>query len=64
MEVRILYRNYKGETSWRRIIPKRIWFGRNEWHPEEQWLLEALDIEKDAIRDLAMKDILEWKDYH
>jgi predicted DNA-binding transcriptional regulator YafY len=60
MEVRILYTNYKGETAWRRIIPKRIWFGKNEWH-SEQWLLEAFDVEKNADRDFAMKEIKEWR---
>lgn len=58
--VSILYTNYRGETAIRKIIPKEIWFGKTEWHPEEQWLLNAHDIEKKADRSFAMKDIKSW----
>ena len=58
--VSILYTNYRGETALRRIIPKDIWFGKTDWHPEEQWLLNALDIDKGANRSFALKDIKEW----
>ena len=59
-KVRILYTNYRGETGYRDIIPSKIWFGLTEWHKEEQWLLDAHDIEKNALRNFAMKDIKEW----
>jgi len=60
-EVTILYTNYKGETALRKIIPTgKIWFGSTEWHPDEQWLLDAHDVEKGALRNFAMKDIKEW----
>lgn len=58
--VKIVYTNWRGETGVRRIIPKGIKFGANEWHPEPQWLLEALDIEKNADRAFALKDIHHW----
>ena len=58
--VSILYTNYRGETAVRRIVPLKIWFGQTEWHPQEQWLLKAFDIEKNADRDFAMKDIQSW----
>ncbi len=58
--VRILYTNYRGETSLRRIVPERIHFGSTEWHPEPQWLLDAVDIEKKATRSFALKDIRAW----
>lgn len=62
-EVTILYTNYKGETAYRKIIPTgKIWFGSTEWHPEKQWLLDAHDVEKGALRNFAMKDIKEWKE--
>lgn len=54
--IRINYRNYKGETRLRTIIPASVWWGATEWHPEEQWLLEALDFEKGEMRDFALKD--------
>jgi predicted DNA-binding transcriptional regulator YafY len=60
--VTILYTNYRGEKSYRKILPQQIIFSSNEWHPEEQWLLEAFDIEKQATRLFAIKDIHEWKE--
>lgn len=60
-EVIILYTNYKGKTSERRIIPEKIYFGSNEWHVEPQWLMDAYDLGKDAIRGFALKDIQSWK---
>ncbi len=59
-KVRIRYTNYRGETAMRIIVPKRIWFGATEWHPEPQWLLDALDVEKNADRSFALKDISSW----
>jgi len=58
--VRIIYTNWRGETSERKVKPIKIWFGSTEWHKEEQWLLRALDITKDAERDFALKDIRSW----
>lgn len=58
--VQILYTNYKGETAHRNIVPERIWFGATEWHPQAQWLLDAFDLEKNALRNFALKDIHEW----
>ena len=59
--VSILYTNYRGEKAWRRITPIRIWFGATEWHPEEQWLLDAIDLEKGTNRSFAMGDIEAWR---
>lgn len=58
--VSIVYTNYKGETALRKIIPENIWFGKTEWHPEDQWLLDAYDVEKKAKRSFALKDIRVW----
>lgn len=60
MIARIKYTNYRGETSIRRIIPVRVRFAASEWHPEEQWLLDAFDIDRGDTRSFAMKDIHEW----
>lgn len=57
---RILYRNHRGETAWRTITPLRVWFGATEWHPEPQYLLKAVDTEKGAERDFALRDVLRW----
>lgn len=58
--VYIVYTNYRGETRVRKILPLRLWFGNTKWHPEEQWLLDAYDVEKEANRTFAMKDIRAW----
>ena len=58
--VRILYTNYRNETSLRPIVPERIHFGSTAWHPDPQWLLDALDLDKGAARTFAMKDIRAW----
>jgi len=58
--VRIVYTNYRGETAERRIIPKELIFGSTEYHPEEQWLLVAFDLDKNAERTFAFKDIKVW----
>lgn len=50
------YTNYRGETAIRHIIPLRVWWGSTEWHPEPDWLLESVDVEKCATRDFALSD--------
>lgn len=55
--LRILYTNFKGKTSVRNIIPQEIYFGSTQWHPSEQWLIEAIDVDKDAVRTFAVGDI-------
>jgi hypothetical protein len=58
--VTIRYTNHRGETANRRIVPVGIRFGTTEWHTEPQWLLQATDLDRDATRTFAMKDIMEW----
>ena len=59
--ITILYTNWKGETAYRRIIPKGLRFASSEFHPEAQWLLDAYDLDKQADRAFAMRDVKEWK---
>lgn len=47
------YTNYKGETAIRRFIPYRVYLGANEWHPEQQVLIDALDCDKGKVRTFA-----------
>jgi predicted DNA-binding transcriptional regulator YafY len=56
-EVVIDYTNWRGERAHRRIIPLGVSFTSNEWHPTPQWLLLAIDVEKDAERTFAMCSI-------
>lgn len=58
--VKILYTNWKNNTRYRIIKPISIEFKSTEWHKEEQWILNAVDVEENAIRNFAMKDIKEW----
>jgi predicted DNA-binding transcriptional regulator YafY len=58
--VTINYTNWQEETEDRHIIPLELFFGKTEWHPEEQWLLRALDLDKNAERSFALKDIHTW----
>lgn len=59
-QVNILYTNWRGETAVRRIIPQEVVFTSNKWHTEEQWLLVAFDVDKQAGRTFACKDIKNW----
>ncbi|MEW6053200.1 MAG: hypothetical protein AB1552_05330 [Nitrospirota bacterium] len=58
--VSIIYTNYRGETSLRKILPKRLRFGKTDWHHEDQWVLDAIDLKKQIERSFAMKDIRAW----
>jgi predicted DNA-binding transcriptional regulator YafY len=60
-EVLIDYTNWRGERSMRRIVPMDIAFQNNEWHPETQWMLEAVDVEKGKMRCFALANIHSWK---
>lgn len=57
---KILYKNWKGETRERLIIPLKIYHGNNQYHTQEQWLLRAFDNEKKEVRTFAMRDIIKW----
>lgn len=61
--VRIDYTNWRDERRTRRILPLRIYWGSNEWHPETQWLLDAEDLELPdrGTRSFAMKDVRSWE---
>lgn len=52
--VTLPYTNWRGETAVRAFQPVELWFGSDEWHPEPQWLLTAIDMEKSALRDFAL----------
>jgi predicted DNA-binding transcriptional regulator YafY len=58
--VLIEYTNYRGERSTRTIEPHAMEFGANQWHPEPQWLLYALDVDKREARAFAMSGIHSW----
>jgi len=51
------YRNHRGEIGMRAARPLGLRFGSTDWHPEPQWLLRAFDLDKQAEREFAVKDI-------
>lgn len=55
--IEFTYRNWRGETALRKAIPVRLWYGATDWHPEPQWLMAAIDCEKQAERDFALIDM-------
>ena len=55
--VLIRYTNYRGECSVRRILPQRLEFVSSEWHPEPQWVLHALDLDRGVERSFALRDV-------
>ncbi len=59
--VEIDYTNWRGERSKRRIVPMSVEWANNEWHPETQWLLEAIDVDKRESRSFALANIHSWK---
>jgi len=54
------YKNWHGEIAVRHVIPLEIWYGHTDYHATDQWLLKALDIDKNAQRDFAVNDIIEF----
>jgi predicted DNA-binding transcriptional regulator YafY len=58
--VRIDYVNYRGERAVRRIVPERAYLGEVEWHAGRQWIIDAWDVDKRAIRSFAVTDIQGW----
>ncbi len=52
------YTNHRGEYSVRITYPRRMWWGETKWHREEQWLVTAWDVGRNAERDFAFKDIV------
>lgn len=62
--VTITYLNHRGEISDREILPYTFGFGTTEYYPSEQYLLEAWDFNKNALRTFAMNNIINWRGNH
>jgi predicted DNA-binding transcriptional regulator YafY len=59
-ELTFTYKNWKDIISKRKIDAHsiKIYYGEVEWHEGEQWLMEAIDLDKNDFRTFAVKDIL------
>lgn len=51
------YVNWQGVPASRKAEVQSIHYGATEYHPEPQWLMSAWDLEKQANRVFAMKDM-------
>jgi len=51
------YTNWRGERAMRQVVPVNLHWGSTAFHPEPQWLLRAIDLQKDDSRDFAFRDI-------
>jgi predicted DNA-binding transcriptional regulator YafY len=58
--IKLLYKNWRGESSERNIIPISIKYGSNEYHKDMQWLMRVYDLDKNDYRDYSLRDINEW----
>lgn len=58
LRVGFVYRNWRGEVAERRVEIRGLWYGSTEWHPEPQWFLKAVDLDKHESRDFALRDIM------
>lgn len=58
-DLRFTYRNWRGEIRERHALPLTVWFGSTEYHPDPQWLMAAIDLERPdgQTRDFAMRDM-------
>lgn len=54
------YLNWKGERRLRKITPIRIFYGKTPYHPQEGWMMDAWDEEKQAMRTFSMACIYKW----
>lgn len=53
------YINHRGDVGTRRVTDPSIRFGTAvPWYCDSQWILDGFDIDKQAIRSFAVKQIL------
>jgi hypothetical protein len=58
--VNITYCNWRGVTKERRILPHDFIWGRSMWHPFDQWIVVATDLESGVQKQFAMAGISKW----
>ena len=52
-----MFTNYKASTSERHIIARALRWGGTPWHPELQWFIDGLDLDKMEPRCFPLKEI-------
>jgi predicted DNA-binding transcriptional regulator YafY len=60
--VTIRYTNWRGETADRRIIPHAgtLRFAATDYHPDAQWVFDAWDVDRAAVRTFALASVRAW----
>lgn len=53
----VRYTNYRGESAIRHLLPERVRFGSTDFHPQRQWLLDAVDADRNVLRTFALEDM-------
>lgn len=54
--MKMIYRNYQGETSVRSIVPLDVSFHEDNQYHGEGFILSAVDVNKKEIRDFKLDD--------
>lgn len=55
--LKFTYENYRGEVGERRVFPRHMYHGTNEYHTEPGWLIEGWDMDRKALRTFAVDKI-------
>jgi predicted DNA-binding transcriptional regulator YafY len=55
--ISFVYTNYDGKTEIRRLIPEKLEWGSNQYHPKPGWLLHAWCLDRKAMRTFAWSGI-------
>lgn len=58
--LKFYYKNWRGEYGYSTVMDPVMWYGSTEFHKKPQWMIKAYDVEKDAVRDFAVNDIVEF----
>jgi len=53
------YRNHRGEIAQRRAVPLGIRFGKSDYYRTPQWLILAIDLERNVEREFAVANVLD-----
>ncbi len=61
--VSFTYTNWKGVVATRKAYILSVFWGHNEWHTTPQWLVKGVDMDKQAVRSYALKDITDVKKF-
>lgn len=54
-KIKMMYRNWRGEVSERIITPISLFFGKNQYHQKDTWLIEAFDEVKGDLRTFSLE---------